>query len=391
MASHRGLFGARVVTTRRLLGLDPSGVSGLFTFGDRIVSFEPRRRPSAEYVLPGFIDLQVNGAFGVDVMSASATDLREISRRLVMEGTTAWLPTVITAPLDQIERTDRVIAEAMAAQEEGRQTARATGTRFAESAILGMHLEGPFVSPQRLGIHPPLNLLPEGEPLQRVMRLNTLRLITLAPELDGALAAIPSLVDKRIAVSIGHTNASYEQAMAGVMAGARMFTHVFNAMPPLHHRAPGAAGAALSDSRAMAALIADGVHVHPTMLRIAWRARGPGGTIFTSDRISLAGSGSENAALFGGRACAKILDGAARRADGTLAGSIITMLDAVRITRRYTDIDARGIMKAGSYNAARVLQLRDRGNLLPRSRADLLLLNRDLDLKAVFIAGRDIQ
>jgi len=341
--------------------------------------------------VPGFIDLQVNGAFGIDVTSASATDLREISRRLVSEGTTAWLPTLITAPLDEVERVDRVIAEAMTAQEEARRAARAAGALFAESAILGMHLEGPFVSPHRLGVHPPLNLLPQGEVLQRVMRLETLRLITMAPELEGALDAIRILVDEGIAVSIGHTDASYEQARAGLAAGARMFTHLFNAMPQLHHRAPGAAGAALSDSRAMAALIADGVHVHPAMLQIAWRARGPGGTIFTSDRVSLAGSANENAALSGGRASATVVNGAARRTDGTLAGSIITMLDAVRVMRRYTDIDARGIMNTGSYNAAWVLNLHDRGNLLPHSHADLLLLDRQLDLKAVFVGGREIE
>ena len=125
-----------------------------------------------------------------------------------------------------------------------------------------------------------------------MLALRTLRLITMAPELDSALDAIRTLVDKGIGVSIGHTDASYEQAMAAVAAGARMFTHVFNAMPPLHHRAPGVVGAALSDSRAMAALIADGVHVHPAMLQITWRARGPGGTFFTSDRVSLAGSTS---------------------------------------------------------------------------------------------------
>jgi N-acetylglucosamine-6-phosphate deacetylase len=333
----------------------------------------------------------VNGAFGIDVMSASASDLRAISRRLVTEGTTAWLPAVITAPIDHVERVDRVIAEAMAAQEEARRSARAADTRFAESAILGMHLEGPFISPRRLGTHPSLNLLPKGQPLRQVMRLKTLRLITLAPELNGALDAIRALADKRVAVSIGHTDASYEQSIAGVAAGARMFTHVFNAMPPLHHRAPGAAGAALSDSRAMAALIADGIHVHPTMLQIAWRARGPAGILLTSDRIALAESAGANAALFGGRVGAKMCDGAARRADGTLAGSSITMLDAVRIMRRDTDFDARGIMNAGSFNAARVLKLRDRGNLLPRSRADLLLFDRQLKLKAVFIDGHEIE
>jgi len=380
-----------VVKIRRLSGLDPSGSPAVFSFGTCIAGFEPGRRAANEYVLPGFIDQQINGAFGIDVMLASATDLREISRRLVTEGTTAWLPTVITAPLGQVERIDRVIAEAIAGQVEGRRAARAAGVPFAEAAILGMHLEGPFVSPRQLGVHPPLSLLPQGEALRQVMGFETLRLITMAPELDGALESIRTLVDKRIAVSIGHTDASYEQAMAGVTAGARMFTHVFNAMPPLHHRSPGAVGVALSDSPAVAALIADGVHVHPTMLQVAWRARGAGGTVLCSDRVALAGSASNTAALFGGRVSAAKLDGAARRADGTLAGSIITMLEAVRTMGRYTDIDAHGIMNATSYNAAQLLGLRDRGNLLLESQADLLLLDRRLDLKAVFIGGQEME
>jgi N-acetylglucosamine-6-phosphate deacetylase len=379
------------MTARQLRGLNPVGVSGVFVFDQRIINFEPQNRAANEYVVPGFIDLQVNGGFGIDVMSASAADLREISRRLVAEGSTAWLPTVITAPLEQVERVDLVIAEAIGMQCEARRAARAGSGRFAEAAILGMHLEGPFVSPRRLGVHPPLNLLPVGEPLQRVLALTTLRLLTLAPELDGALEAISMLTARPIAVSIGHTDASYEQALAGVTAGARMFTHVFNAMPPLHHRAPVAAGAALTDSAAMAALIADGIHIHPSMLGIAWRARGAGGIILTTDRISLTSSDSENGVLLVGPSRASIVDGAARNADGTLAGSIITMLDAVRTMRQWTEIDAMGIMSATSHNPARVLGLCGRGNLRPRSRADLLLFDRQLNLKAVFIDGREIR
>ncbi len=377
--------------TRHLFALNPDGLPGRLTFAARVVGFEIDGGSSAtEYVVPGFIDLQLNGAFGIDVMSAAAHDLRQISRRLIAEGTTAWLPTVITASLDDIERIDRIIREAIKSQEDARRAACAAARCFAESAILGLHLEGPFVASPRLGIHPPHNLLPKGEALQRIMGLKTLRLITVAPELEGALDAIRTFADKGIAVSIGHTNASYEQAMAGVAAGARMFTHVFNAMAPLHHRAPGAAGAALSDSAAMAALIPDGVHVHPALLAIVWRVRGPGGTIFTSDRISLAGSISPNASLFGGAVQATIVDGVGRRSDGSLAGSIITMLDGVRLMRRHTGIDARGVMYASAYNPARVLGRRDRGNLLPGSQADLLLLDRELNLKAVFIGGQEV-
>jgi N-acetylglucosamine-6-phosphate deacetylase len=380
----------RAVKTRRLRGLNPSGVSGVFTLDHRIIGFEPQSRAAAEYIVPGFIDLQVNGGFGIDVMSASAAGLREISRQLIAEGSTAWLPTVITAPLEQVERLDRIVAEAMAMQREARRTAYASGSHLAEATILGLHLEGPFISAQRLGVHPRLSLLPDGEPLQRVLTLKTVRLLTLAPELEGALDAIRAAVSRGIAVSIGHTNATYEQAMAGIMAGAGMFTHLFNAMPPLHHRAPGAAGAALIDSGAPAALIADGIHVHPIMLRIAWHARGANGTILTSDRISLAQSHSADATLFSGTSRAKIVDGAARLADGRLAGSIITMLNAVQMMRRWTDIDAMGIMSVASHNAARVLKLRDRGNLLRGSRADLLLLDRQLNLKVVFIDGQEV-
>jgi N-acetylglucosamine-6-phosphate deacetylase len=346
---------------------------------------------SDEYVMPGFIDLQVNGAFGIDVMSASPTDLSYISQRLVKEGTTGWLPTVITASLDHIEQADRAIATAMAAQEEARSAAQAAGVAFAESAILGMHLEGPFISSRRLGAHPPLNLLPQDEALERVMNLNTVRLITMAPEVSGAFNAIRALARKQIAVSIGHTNASYEQAMAGVAAGARMFTHVFNGMGPLHARAPGAAGAAMSDTSAMAALIADGVHVHPAMLQVAWRARGATGILAVSDRVSLAGDGSGNATIFGGETSATVVDGAARLHDGTLAGSVITMFDAVQNMRRHTDISPSGIVSATSRNPANVLRLTDRGNMLQGSHADLLLMDREFGLKAVFIGGHELE
>jgi N-acetylglucosamine-6-phosphate deacetylase len=379
-----------VSATPQLLALNSNGAPGRFSFGSRIIGFEVDHRPTAEYLLPGFIDLQVNGAFGIDVMSASADELREISRRLLAEGTTAWLPTVITASLDRLERVDGIVSEAIEAQAGARQAAHAAGVGFNESAILGLHLEGPFLSPHRLGVHPQLNLLPEEKTVERVMGLKTLRLITLAPELDGALDAIRRFAAQQIAVSIGHTDATYEQAMAGVAAGARMFTHLFNAMPPLHHRAPGAAGAALVNSVAMAALIPDGVHVHPAMLQIAWRARGPGGTIFSSDRVALAGSAQQEGALLGGAVRAAIVDSAVRRSDGALAGSIISMLDAVRNMRRHTNIDVRGVINGSAYNPARVLRLRDRGNLLPGSHADLLLMDREFNLKAVFIDGHEV-
>jgi N-acetylglucosamine-6-phosphate deacetylase len=375
---------------RQLRGALPLGETGILSFDKRIIGFAHQQRPTGDHILPGFIDLQVNGGYGIDVMSASADDLVRLSHSLAHEGTTAWLPTVITATLDRIEQADAVIAEAIAIQREIDCAADAGGKTLAGAAILGMHLEGPFISPNYLGAHPRLNQLPSGDALDCVLRLKTLKLITLAPELAGAPAAIAQLNARGIAVSIGHTAATYEQAAAAVEAGARMFTHLLNAMPPLHHRNPGAAGAALSLPLVNAAVIPDGVHVHPAMLRLAYLACGDR-LILTSDRVALAGGDQPEGALFGGAVPrVAIAEGAARFPDGRLAGSIITMLDGVRKMEKCAGFGIIGASRSASHNPANILQLLDRGGLARRARADLVMLDDDLNLKAVFIGGREI-
>jgi N-acetylglucosamine-6-phosphate deacetylase len=377
--------------SRQIRVTGPLGQRGVLSFNERITRFEKRAQRIEERSLPGFIDLQINGAFGIDVMSAEVDDLLLLSRRLLNEGTTAWLPTVITSPLETIERCDRIIAEAMASQRELEHLWSGGGKHPPGAAILGMHLEGPFISPLRLGAHPPLNLLPQGEALERVLRLKTLKLITLAPELDGALEAIRRLAGAGISVSLGHSDAIFEQAQAGLAAGARMFTHAFNAMRPLHHREPGIAGAAL-DSHAFTALIPDGVHVHPAVLRTIWFRHQPGRTLFTTDRIALAGAENSAAPAFGGVIGElEVSGGAGRAADGTLAGSVITMLDGIRLMNDYARIGLFGAFRGASANPATVLGLhKDRGSLDLGARADLLVFDRDFTLKSVFIGGREI-
>jgi N-acetylglucosamine-6-phosphate deacetylase len=376
---------------RQIRGTNPLGVPGVLSFDHRIVRFDSQKRRLNDRILPGFIDLQINGAFGVDVMSATADELLHVSHCLAHEGVTGWLPTVITSPLDKIEQCDAVIADAMAEQDKIDRAVCSGSAERAMAAILGMHLEGPFISSKRLGAHPPLNILPRGEALERVRRLKTLKLITLAPELDGALDAIRVLTTHGVAVSVGHTDATYDQAMAGVKAGVRMFTHVFNAMPPMHHRSPGAAGAALSPSYAKAALIPDGIHVHPAVLRMAWRSRDPADTVLTTDRIALAGTEAPAQTLLGNTAnAASMHGGVARLADGTLAGSVITMLDGIRMMNECVGSGFFGAFRGASHNPASILRLKDRGSLMRRARADLLLLDRDLNLKAVFIGGREL-
>jgi N-acetylglucosamine-6-phosphate deacetylase len=371
----------------RLTGIigDDDFAPGVVSFNRRILEIEkrPRRDGKHDYIFPGFIDLHVNGAYGIDVMSASVDELLDLSHCLAHEGTTGWLPTVITAPLDQIERCDAIIAEAMAAQADQERR----GGTLVGASILGMHLEGPFISPRRLGVHPPLNLLPQGAALEWVLELKSLKLITLAPELEGALDAIRMLTERGIAVSLGHTDATYEQAAAGVEAGARMFTHVFNAMRPFHHREPGAVGAALTLPGVFPALIADSVHVHPAALGIARRW----GAFLTTDRIALAGTHGASMPLFGGLVKeAHIENGAARLPDGTLAGSITTMRESVRTMIKHGLMNDWSIRRRTSEAPAEVLGLKDRGRIKSRARADLIVVDHRLNMKAVFVGGREL-
>jgi N-acetylglucosamine-6-phosphate deacetylase len=382
------------VPTRRVTALTALAVNRLPSphfapctvgFGQHINSVEWHRsaKKTDGYLLPGFIDLQVIGACGIDVMAATAGDLLELAHCVAHDGTTAWMPTVITAPLEQIDRADAVIHEAMSAQ------AVAADRGLPRAAILGLHLEGPFISPLRRGAHPALNLLPTGEALERILRLRSLRMITLAPELEGALEAIQRFVARGVIVALGHSDATYEQAVAAVQAGATAVTHTFNAMRPLHHREPGLIGAALSDPKIYPAVIADGVHVHPAALSLVCRSPR---AFLVSDRVTPAGTDlAAPMPLFGGQIdSARIADGAARLADGTLAGAIATIGDGLRLVINHAAIDPPAVERLSSGAAAELIGLRDRGRVEPRARADLILLDRDWRLKAVFVGGREL-
>ena len=344
---------------------DGSILRGHLNFSDRITSLDPDSAAGNDYILPGFIDLQVNGSHGIDVMTATPDSLSTLARNLAREGTTAFLPTAVTAPIEKISRVHNSIKAAM--ENSNRDTAD-------HAAILGMHLEGPFISRLRLGAHPALNLDPKGDPFETVLSMDALRFVTLAPELPGAIDAIKRLTARNVIVSIGHTNATLDEANAGIAAGARMFTHLFNAMRPLNHRDPGVIAAALAPSSALAAIIPDGVHVHPSILNLAYRARSRDGIILVTDKVAA-------------RAPATIRDGAARLADGTLAGSIISMLDGVRLIVERAGISIADASVMAATNPAILLGLSDRGRLQIGARADLIVLSPALELKSVFIGG----
>ncbi len=359
---------------------DGSLVRGHVTFTDRITALESASVADEDYLLPGFVDLQVNGSHGIDVMNASAETLATLSRHLAREGATVWMPTAVTAPIEKIAQVHESIASAL---ENSRRDDSAES-----AAILGMHLEGPFISPLRLGAHPALNLAPRGEAFERVLAMRALRLITLAPELPGALDAIRRLTARGVVISNGHTNATLDEANAAIAAGARMFTHLFNAMRPLNHRDPGVIAAALAPSPAFAAIIPDGVHVHPAILRLVFSARGKDGMILVTDKVALAKTSASEKNV--GRARATIRDGAARLDDGTLAGSIISMLDGVRVMVEKAGVSIGDAAVMAATNPANLVGATDRGRIQVGARADLIVLSPALELKSVFIGGREL-
>ena len=320
----------------------------------------------ARILCPGFLDLQVNGHDDVNCATASGDQWDRMDGLLRAQGVTGWCPTLITAPLERFASPLERIGAAMVRRPKG------------APAILGAHLEGPFLGGAP-GAHPREHLAPLD--LEWLAALPPIvKVVTLAPEQALAAEAIRLLVDRGVLVSLGHSTATYEQARAGADAGARLVTHLFNGMGPLHHREPGLLGAALSDDRLTPSLIADGVHVHPAALRAAARAKGDGGWILVTDAVAW-----RDGRLAEGRV--ELVGGAPRLADGTIAGSALTMDGAVRRMVEEAGIDLVEVITAATATPARLLGLPDRGVLAAGARADLVALTPDLAVEEVWIAA----
>jgi N-acetylglucosamine-6-phosphate deacetylase len=319
---------------------------------------------------PGFVDLQVNGVGDVDFATADASGWTRGRRALLRSGTTAFCPTFVTAPLDWY-------ADALARGDAAR-TAATTG-----ATIVGVHLEGPFLGGAP-GAHPVELLRPADATWLSALidaRPGLVRMMTLAPEADPDLAATRLLVERGVTVALGHSTASFEAAIAAADAGATAVTHLFNGMGPLGHRMPGLVGAALADERLTASLIADLVHVHPAVLRIAIAAKR--GVALATDRVAL------NAGRIGGVSIVD-RDGTARLPDGTLAGSTLSLDQAVRNVVALGAPLERAIEMAATI-PAEVLGLHDRGRLVPGARADLVALDPEsLAVRAVWLAGERV-
>lgn len=325
---------------------------------------------------PGLVDLQVNGFDGVDLMAADAGAVRHVARALAARGVTAWLPTLITADPAETERALRVLGEVAAA-----------GPGPGEARVLGVHLEGPFLSARRLGTHPPQHRRdPDPALLDRWLPLAPVVAVTLAPELPGALATVRRLVGAGVRVSLGHSQATAAQAHAGFEAGASAVTHVFNAMSPLHHREPGLPGAALARPGVLVQLVVDGHHLADDVVRVVWAAAA-GRTVLVTDATAASARPDGSYALAG--VDLTVHGGAVRNPEGALAGSALTLDRAVR-NACGLGFDEASVLQAATGTPARLLGRADVGVLEPGARADVVVLDDELTVHEVLLAGRPV-
>lgn len=365
----------------RLLGVSAALVDGALLPGDVEVDGDQITRvglPAAangRIAAPGFLDIQVNGFAGVDVMEADRDGLAEISRVLATYGVTSWLPTLITAPEARTVRALGVLDDAIARPPGG-------------ARMLGVHIEGPFLSPERLGTHPPEHRRdPDRETVRRWCELAPVVACTLAPELPGGLDLVRELAGEGVLVSLGHSDATAEQAHAAFDAGARTATHLFNAMSPLNHRAPGLPGAALSRDDVTVQLILDGHHLAEEVVKVIWTtARGR--VVLVTDATAAAAREEGEYAIAG--VPVEVRAGAVRNDQGALAGSALTLDTAVRNACEI-GLDLAEVLTAVTSTPARLLRRTDVGNLHPGACADLVVLDDDLTVRETWVGGEPVE
>ncbi len=325
---------------------------------------------------PGFIDVHIQGAGGADVLDSTPEALQTISRTCTRFGVTAFLATTIYRPAQE-NRHLAVVADSV-------------GRDLGGAHLLGAHLEGPFISPQRRGmIQPDCLGQPSGAVLDEIYTLlgDSLKMMTLAPELPGNAEIIRTLVQNGAIVSFGHSKATYEEAACGFDTGISHVTHLFNAMPSLHHRDPGPLGAIFERSDVTCQVIADGVHSHPSVLRLAYHALGPSRFVTITDGIQAMG-------LPDGRYVYNNMeyearDGAARYKDGTLIGTAVGLSQLLARLIRFTHCSMVAAIETVTVNTARILGLEKRkGSIAPGYDADLVILDRDLSVRTTIVGGQ---
>jgi N-acetylglucosamine-6-phosphate deacetylase len=334
---------------------------------------------------PGFVDIHMHGGAGLDVMRASPAELPHLNKFLGTHGVTGYFPTTVAAPLDQTCAALERLADAIAAAPDS------SNGNAVQARPLGIHLEGPFLSHKRRGVHPPQYLVePTLEVFERLWQAarGQVRMMTIAPELPGALEVIAEAARRKVCVSIGHSDAELDAARAAVRAGARHATHTFNAMRPLDHRDPGILGEVLTDRQLTADIIADGIHVAPEVVQLFLHAKGIERSVLITD--ATAAAGMPDGAYQLGPIQVEVKDGRCTM-DGKLAGSVLTMDRAVRNVTKFAGWSLRDAVRAATLNPARAAGMAQAcGVLAPGAEANLVVLSPDGEVRKTIVRGRGL-
>jgi N-acetylglucosamine-6-phosphate deacetylase len=330
---------------------------------------------------PGYVDIHIHGGAGHDVMAADPAALPAVEQLLAKHGVTSYLPTTVTASGDHILAALDRLATAIENSE------RDPGPRGSRAQPVGIHLEGPFISFERRGVHPPQDLLPPTLPVfERFWEASRgrIRMMTIAPELDGARAVIAEAVRCGVCVSLGHSDSKLHDTRAAIEAGARHATHTFNAMRPLGHREPGIVAAVLTDPRLTADIIADGIHLDPTIVELFLKQKGAESAVLITDATAATGMPDGRYRL--GWFEVEVKNGMCT-AEGALAGSVLTMDRAVRNVTKFAGWSLQQALRLATLNPSRVVGLSGRGKLEAGAEADIVVLSPSGDVRTTFVRG----
>ena len=330
------------------------------------------------YVLPGLIDIHIHGYQGEDASDGSFAGLRKMAAGIAKGGVTSFLPTTMTVSYEQLENAFAAIARAME---------ESAAENWFGARVLGAHAEGPFINPAKKGAQNEIHIRPgDAEFLKK--HADVIRLVTIAPEMPGNLECIREMAETGMAISMGHTTATYQQAKAGFDAGIRHATHLFNAMSPLTQREPGAVGAALTDDRVSCEVIADGFHVNSALFSMVAKQKGDKMVIIT-DCLRSGGLEDGEYELGGQKIFVKGIE--CRLEDGTIAGSMLTMNRGVKNVWDATGLPLSDVVNMASLNPATVIGMQDKkGTLTPGSDADITVVNEDFDVLCTIVEGRTV-
>lgn len=329
------------------------------------------------WILPGFIDIHVHGLTGYDAMDKDAESIKHISKHLARKGVTGFLVTLQTAPyeeiFDNIKRTKKAMRQGVLG-----------------AKVLGLHLEGPYISPKRIGAQQEFIRRPTIAELEKILDVseNSLKIVTLAPEIENGFEAIQFLRENNVVVSAGHTDSNYVEACRAFETGVTLLGHFWNGMRGLHHREPGIVGAALENEKVMVEIIADGYHVHPAILKLTTTLKGVDNVVLVSDSIKPAGL-PDGEYIFNGRTFL-LEKGLIKLDSGVIAGSSIGLNDAIHNMTEKGGANLREAVQMATYNPARLLDLNKKGRLKPGYYADIVVMDEMCNVLETVVEGKTV-